>query len=364
MADSKISNLTAGTVAAVDSFPFVQSGVTKVDTIQGIIDLNTNLADADQTISSASRVITLNGNTSSESLTFDKLDGTDIMQIAGDGTIGVGSAPNASNRLTVVSTGLTAGIRAQGTGTYGFYSAGAMSSCIFGDTTASNGKGVYAKAQGTSGSCVGLLAESVGVNSGTNRGIQVSASGATTNNYSLDIVAGDIKFSQASQVIELNGATSADTVAFNNGSSDILTIAGDSTIGAGIAPASNTRFSLSNSGFTNGISITGTGTFGYRLSGSTTNGCYIETTGANSGAITGIVTGATGTNTALRGTATTANTGNNYALVLNASGASGVNYAINLQSGDIALPSGATGFTGTGAYTNFTIEKGIITNAS
>lgn len=39
MADSTISNLPSGTVAAADDFAFVQSGTTKTDTVQGILDL-------------------------------------------------------------------------------------------------------------------------------------------------------------------------------------------------------------------------------------------------------------------------------------------------------------------------------------
>lgn len=45
-------------------------------------------------------------------------------------------------------------------------------------------------------------------------------------------------------------------------------------------------------------------------------------------------------------------------------GGSGNAYAIHIVNGGIKLPSGATGFSGTGAYTNFTIENGIITSAS
>lgn len=36
MANTKISNLTAGTVAAADTFPIVQGGVTKVATVSDI----------------------------------------------------------------------------------------------------------------------------------------------------------------------------------------------------------------------------------------------------------------------------------------------------------------------------------------
>ncbi len=83
-----------------------------------------------------------------------------------------------------------------------------------------------------------------------------------------------------------------------------------------------------------------------------------------SGAITATVTGSTGNNTAMKAEAVTANTFSNTALTLSAANAAGANIALRILSGDIRLPSGVNGFTGTGAYTNFTIEKGIITNAT
>ena len=39
MADSTISNLTAGTVAATDDIAFVQSGTTKTDDVNGVLNL-------------------------------------------------------------------------------------------------------------------------------------------------------------------------------------------------------------------------------------------------------------------------------------------------------------------------------------
>ena len=40
------------------------------------------------------------------------------------------------------------------------------------------------------------------------------------------------------------------------------------------------------------------------------------------------------------------------------------NIALDISNGDIKLPSGNLGFSGSGAYTNFVIENGIITSAS
>lgn len=58
-----------------------------------------------------------------------------------------------------------------------------------------------------------------------------------------------------------------------------------------------------------------------------------------------------------------ANTTPNIGFIVDVTGGS-VNYALDIINGDIRVPTGALGFTGTGAYTNFTIEKGIITSAS
>jgi len=56
-------------------------------------------------------------------------------------------------------------------------------------------------------------------------------------------------------------------------------------------------------------------------------------------------------------------TSNNTAFRAEVSGAT-TNLAIDIVNGDIRVPSGGLGFSGTGAYTNFTIEKGIIIAAS
>jgi len=95
MADSTIANLTAGTVAASDDIVFVQSGATKTDTVQGILDLTTssNLATANLT-ADANRVYTLNGSLSSDTLTFEAGSNQDIMVFKGDNDIDIYSAAN------------------------------------------------------------------------------------------------------------------------------------------------------------------------------------------------------------------------------------------------------------------------------
>ena len=61
---------------------------------------------------------------------------------------------------------------------------------------------------------------------------------------------------------------------------------------------------------------------------------------------------------------TGSNTLDNIGVLLDVqNGGGGGAIAIDITNGDIRLPSNALGFTGTGAYTTLTIEKGIITNA-
>lgn len=228
MADSKISNLTAGTVAAVDSFPFVQSGTTKVDTIQGIIDLNPNLATADQTLADAARNITLAGDLSSDKLVIENSSGTDIITFAGDDVVTI---PTGQLNVT-------------GSSSYGvFVNGGNTTANIRGNNTAVNGVGVQGSCSATTGTNVGVYGISSGVGATTNIGVRADASGAT-NNYAIRVTAGDIKFSQATQNMTLNGATSSDKLNFTNGTNDALTIEGAGRVysyGRGFV-TSNTAF--------------------------------------------------------------------------------------------------------------------------
>lgn len=99
MADSTIPNLTAGTVAAADDFVFSQSGTTKTDTIQGILDLvpsSSNLGSANL-IADANRTYTLNGALITDTLIFDNSSSHNLLELNGDSTyqLGGGSAGSA-----------------------------------------------------------------------------------------------------------------------------------------------------------------------------------------------------------------------------------------------------------------------------
>jgi len=98
MADSKISDLTAGTVTASDDFVFVQSGTTKTDTIQGILDLvsSDNLGTADLTSTDNARIFALNGATSSNTFVIEDSAGQDIIKFQGDNDVLIYDAGNVN----------------------------------------------------------------------------------------------------------------------------------------------------------------------------------------------------------------------------------------------------------------------------
>ena len=86
MADSKISGLPSGTIAASDDIVFVNSGTTKTDTVQGILDLSPaggNLGDTNLT-ADANRTFKLNGNLETDTLEFQNASGDQIFTLRGD----------------------------------------------------------------------------------------------------------------------------------------------------------------------------------------------------------------------------------------------------------------------------------------
>jgi hypothetical protein len=95
MADSKISDLTAGTIAAADDIVFVQSGTTKTDTVQGILDLVptvNSIYSSDDTVTDNARVVTLAGSTAGQYINFNTGGGNAIIQFNGSRQILVPSA--------------------------------------------------------------------------------------------------------------------------------------------------------------------------------------------------------------------------------------------------------------------------------
>ena len=197
MADSKISDLTAGTVAAADDFAFVQSGTTKTDTIQGILDLvpaSSNLGSANLTANAAERKYILNGNLSTDLLTIETNSGTDILQFRGDDSIyspsafiGLGQVPSSSRRINMyVSTSNTTNIYAQyaGANGVGLQTIGLL-----------NGAGIGARFQHTTAG-----------GTGARQGIILNVANGATN-WAMSIEAGDVKLPTSTGVKFGTGTT-------------------------------------------------------------------------------------------------------------------------------------------------------------
>jgi len=84
---------------------------------------DSSIGVADQTITDASRVVTLAGDTLSEYITFENDSGTDFFQVTGAKTAYLGEyyAPTATDRLIVGTVGMTNGVHVKGTGDNGIY---------------------------------------------------------------------------------------------------------------------------------------------------------------------------------------------------------------------------------------------------
>lgn len=87
MADTKISGLSsAGALGGTEEVPIVQSSSTVKTTVQDIANLasSSNLGNADLTSTAATRKFTLAGSASTDNLTIERGDGTDIVQFKGN----------------------------------------------------------------------------------------------------------------------------------------------------------------------------------------------------------------------------------------------------------------------------------------
>ena len=222
MADSKISDLTAGTVAAVDEFPFVQSGTTKVDTIQGILDLvpaSSNLGGSDLTSTANNRVFTLNGSTSTNLLTIEVGAGTDIMQFRGDNTVympagnmSIGTTPNSTVRLKVQSDSY--GVYSSSMVLADYYASSAAAKNFHAENSKVNGIGIYANMTGGSGVNYGIYGRAIQTSTGTNVGIRAAASGGAIN-YAFYIDSGDIFLADTTNGCKI-GTTTSQKIGFWN----------------------------------------------------------------------------------------------------------------------------------------------------
>lgn len=204
MADSKISGLTTGTIAASDDIVFVNSGTTKTDTVQGILDLipsGGNLGDTNLT-ADANRTYTLNGSLSTDTLIVKNAAAAAIATFRGDGTffgknVGFGAAPQSSYAGYFVSNGLSGGINIAGNAALGITSA----------TSNANGVAVRAVPTGSL-SPVGIFSQMTHSATGNKAAFSADLTGAATSNvgflcdisggtanYAFNIIDGDFKFS-------------------------------------------------------------------------------------------------------------------------------------------------------------------------
>ena len=105
MADSTISNLTGGTtpIAGTEEVAIVQGGATVKITAQDIADLagGDNIGNSDLTIDTATRTLTLNGDTASENFVIERNNGNPILALEGDGACAIGQSAVASTKLVI-----------------------------------------------------------------------------------------------------------------------------------------------------------------------------------------------------------------------------------------------------------------------
>lgn len=188
MADSKISDLTPGTITASDDIVFVQSGETKTDTVQGILDLSSSssLATDDQVIDENNRNITLNGAASTNLLTVENNAGSDVIQMRGDDAVSI-----PTGYLGVGTTALGSGF-----GGHKVYIVNSMASTNAVNIVHSgaNGTGVNITSNQTAaGAGYGFKVASTNSAASVSKiGAQYNISGGATN-YAIDITAGDIR---------------------------------------------------------------------------------------------------------------------------------------------------------------------------
>ena len=196
----------------------------------------------------------------------------------------------------------------------------------------------------------GAVGEILQVNA-TQDGLEfVAPSGGGSNLGSADLTsaANERKFI-------LNGAASTNKLVFENSSGDVvMQINGDKSV---FIPTGNIAIGDTVTGATNGADkvriISGTSKHGIYVENNTAkgHGAFIKfEPSASFGTGIGVLSNSV-INVAKRGVEIDVTGGND-------------NVALHIKNGDIKLPSGSKGFTGSAFYTYFVIENGIITNAS
>ena len=223
------------------------------------------------------------------------------------------------------------------------------------------------------------------------------ASGANLGSADLTSTANTRKFT-------LNGSLSTNTLVVEAASgTDIVQFRGDNSIyiptgniGLGTTPSSSRKLFTSSNGESYGHYVTGAfGVSAYTANQPNVSGFYVRRLPANSVGFYAESIISTGSNTMYDSNVSSTGTANttvfklrapisgaytpdtliaadiqfvnaaqkNIGLVIDCDNGVVENTAIHIKSGDVKLPSGDVGFTGTGAYTTLTIENGIITNA-
>lgn len=208
MADSTINGLSSGTtpLAGTEEVPIWQSSSTKKVTVQDIADLasGSNIGNSDLTISaSGARKLILGGALSTDYFTIrNSADTTDVLKVQGDDSI----IANFFSIGTTKSTSYPFRVNASTTASAYIQNSSASGVGVRIDTTGTNSRGLYVVNTGTNTpdgievSLTGNAAIKTGIDlniSGTatnNIGLDLNVSGGS-NNYAIDFVAGDLKFS-------------------------------------------------------------------------------------------------------------------------------------------------------------------------
>jgi len=323
---------------------------------------DSSIGVADQTITDASRVVTLAGDTLSEYITFENDSGTDFFQVTGAKTAYLGEyyAPTATDRLVVGTVGMTNGVHVKGTGdngiyvantgNYGVLTSGSNKQAIKGTSSTGTGTGIIGEVTASTGTNIGLQGVANTANTGTNKALEVSATNGATN-YAIEVTAGDIKISQATQNITLNGNTSSETLIFEKADgTDVMTIAGDGNVSIPngelqLGADFNAKATLLGTGKNYGVYTTGSPASGSFISDATTPkhfyangltggevGFYIDSSGTHSSNVIGFQSFISNSNSL-----------DNTGIKLNAiNTGSGGAYAIDIIAGDINTNSGNT----------------------
>jgi len=140
-------------------------------------------------------------------------------------------------------------------------------------------------------------------------------------------------------------------------------IDGNTAIGAS-SVNSGVKLLVQGTSNATGVYLSGTPTTQGMLVGVSSNyGIYASNSKAGGIIVKTIDVSTTGTNIGNQSEMRGVGTGTNICFQADARNGA-TNYALDILNGDIRVPSGGIGFSGTGAYTNFTIEKGIIISAS